>query len=116
VQRVEEDTVMTTFDFVNRKHFQSNALLILTSLESNTVNWGLASISSRTKDATDYLYDSSAGQGNYNYAVDTGVRITHQEFEGTRAVWGYNAVNNISADHSGHGTYVFLASPARLIH
>lgn len=106
---------MTTFDFVTRKYFQSNALLILTTPESNTENWGLASISSRTKDATDYLYDSSAGQGNYNYVVDTGVRITHQEFEGTRAIWGYNAVNNISADHSGHGTYVSPALHARLM-
>ncbi|KAL1610814.1 hypothetical protein SLS60_002485 [Paraconiothyrium brasiliense] len=91
VLRIEEDTIMTTFDFVT---------------QSNTENWGLAAISSRTKDATDYIYDSSAGQGNYNYAVDTGVRITHQEFEGTRAVWGYNAVNDKNTDNAGHGTHV----------
>jgi oryzin len=73
--------------------------------ENDTENWGLAAISSRTKDATDYFYDATAGQGTYNYVVDTGVRITHQDFGG-RAVWGYNAVNDIDADNTGHGTYV----------
>ncbi|KAF2439332.1 oryzin precursor [Karstenula rhodostoma CBS 690.94] len=91
VLRVEEDTVMTTFDFVT---------------QSNTENWGLAAISSRKKDATDYVYDSTAGHGTYNYAVDTGVRITHEEFEGTRATWGYNVVNDKNTDNAGHGTHV----------
>ncbi|KAJ4299049.1 hypothetical protein N0V90_004293 [Kalmusia sp. IMI 367209] len=91
VLNVEEDSIMTTFDFVT---------------QSNTTNWGLATISSRTNGAEDYIYDSSAGQGNYNYVVDTGVRTTHQEFEGGRAVWGYNAVNDKNTDNAGHGTHV----------
>lgn len=65
----------------------------------------MASISSRSGNATNYVYDSSAGHGTYNYVVDTGVRLTHSEFEG-RAVWGFNAVNNISTDNFGHGTHV----------
>lgn len=68
-------------------------------------------LSSRTKGATDYVYDSSAGQGTFNYVVDTGIRITHQEFQG-RAQWGFNAVNNgKDTDTAGHGTYVFRIHP-----
>ena len=92
VLNIEQDSIMTTFDLVT---------------QSRTENWGLAAISSRTKNATDYIYDSSAGQGQYAYIVDTGIRITHEEFEGTRAVWGYNAVNGTTdSDNDGHGTHV----------
>jgi hypothetical protein len=31
--------------------------------------WGLARISSRTKGATDYVYDGSAGEGTFSYVV-----------------------------------------------
>lgn len=92
VLNIEQDSIMTTFDFVT---------------QSNTENWGLAAMSSRTKGATDYIYDSSAGQGTYNYIVDTGVRTTHEEFEGTRAIWGHNAVSgSTDTDNEGHGTHV----------
>jgi oryzin len=37
-------------------------------------------------------------------SLDTGVRITHNEFEG-RATWGFNAVKGTAnADNEGHGT------------
>jgi oryzin len=39
--------------------------------------------------------------------TDTGIRLTHNEFEG-RAVFGFNAVNDSdnadNADNEGHGT------------
>ena len=41
----------------------------------------------------------------YNYVVDTGVRITHNEFQG-RATWGTNIVNDNDSDNAGHGTHV----------
>ena len=67
------------------------------------MTWALGSISSKTGIADSYIYDESAGSGTYNYIVDTGIRITHQEFEG-RAIWGYNAVNTADTDNAGHGT------------
>ncbi|EMD86019.1 hypothetical protein COCC4DRAFT_146693 [Bipolaris maydis ATCC 48331] len=68
--------------------------------------WGLASISSRTPGAASYVYDDSAGQGTFSYVIDTGVRITHQDFGG-RAIWGFNAVRNSpDTDEDGHGTHV----------
>jgi oryzin len=71
--------------------------------ETAIENWGLGSISSRKRGATDYIYDSSAGTGQYNYIVDTGVRASHQEFGG-RASIAYNAVNTKDQDTAGHGT------------
>lgn len=33
--------------------------------------WGLASISSRTRSAVNYIYDSTAGEGTFSYVVGT---------------------------------------------
>jgi subtilisin family serine protease len=80
----------------------------MTTLEIETQAsspWGLGSLSSKSGTASSYLYDSTAGTDTYNYVVDTGIRITHQEFGG-RAEWGYNAVNSDNNDNAGHGTYV----------
>lgn len=52
--------------------------------------WGLQRISHRAQGASDYVYDSSAGGGNYVYVLDTGILPTHVEFEG-RTIFGYNA-------------------------
>lgn len=53
--------------------------------------------------------DCDSGQGVVVYVVDTGVRITHNEFEG-RASHGINTLMNPftmeSDDDNGHGTHV----------
>ncbi|CAN9089908.1 unnamed protein product [Alternaria alternata] len=71
----------------------------------NNAPWGLGRISSKSKGATSYIYDSTAGAGTYSYVVDSGIRTTHAEFEG-RASWGYNAIDTVNADAFGHGTFV----------
>ncbi|KAF2260681.1 subtilisin-like protease-like protein [Lojkania enalia] len=90
VLNVEEDSIMTTLDMTTQ----------------SMVQWGLGSISSRTRGANDYVYDDSAGEGTFSYVIDTGIRTTHNEFSGGRAIWGYNAVNNQNTDNAGHGTHV----------
>ncbi|OAK96594.1 subtilisin-like protein [Phaeosphaeriaceae sp. SRC1lsM3a] len=68
--------------------------------------WGLAQISSRTLGASSYSYDDTTRQETYSYIVDTGIRLTHNEFEG-RATWGFNAVSgSTDTDNEGHGTHV----------
>lgn len=96
---------MTTLGLVTGENPQiaAKSIALIFATES-AAPWGLASISSRQKGAVDYVYDESGGQGMFNYLVDTGVRITHKEFSGGRAVWGYNAVNNQNTDNAGHGT------------
>ncbi|RYP09743.1 hypothetical protein DL765_008352 [Monosporascus sp. GIB2] len=72
--------------------------------------WGLASISHRSSNGTSgstYAYDSVAGEGQFAYIIDTGLQTTHEEFEGSRAVLGYNAVDDTEfRDIDGHGTHV----------
>lgn len=69
--------------------------------------WGLASISHKFANTTDYVYDEAAGEGQFAYIIDTGVLETHEEFEGSRAVLGYNAVDDTDfVDIDGHGTHV----------
>ncbi|KAJ8118162.1 hypothetical protein OPT61_g818 [Boeremia exigua] len=67
--------------------------------------WGLGSISSRTRGASTFIYDTNGGNGTFSYIVDTGIRITHREFGG-RAQFGYNAVSDDDSDNEGHGTHV----------
>lgn len=80
-------------------------MTIFELIAQNGSTWGLDAISSKTKGGNNYIYDSSAGEGQFNYVVDTGIRTTHVEFN-DRATWGYNAVNDINADNNGHGTHV----------
>ncbi|KAK6522405.1 Basic amino-acid permease [Arthrobotrys megalospora] len=68
--------------------------------------WGLAEISNRASNSSYYHYDSSAGEGMYAYVIDSGINLSHEEFEG-RAEIGYNALKDIeNTDTSGHGTHV----------
>jgi len=54
---------------------------------------------------TTFKWDSAeAGGGCDIYVIDTGIKLTHQEFEG-RAVWGANYVDSIRDDNNGHGTH-----------
>ena len=72
--------------------------------------WSLGDLSHKAAGATEYVYDSSAGEGTTAYVFDTGIRLTHEEFEG-RARFGINGVTNstdpsgASADTDGHGTH-----------
>jgi subtilisin family serine protease len=70
------------------------------------VEWHLGSISHRAENSTEYIYDDSAAEGTFAYVVDSGIRWSHEEFEG-RASFGYNAVNGSeNVDRTGHGTHV----------
>ncbi|KAJ8113845.1 hypothetical protein ONZ43_g5054 [Nemania bipapillata] len=68
-------------------------------------DWGLARLSSTSPGGTTYTYDDSAGKGACAYVVDTGIDVTHPEFEG-RATFASNQVDNDNTDGNGHGTHV----------
>lgn len=51
------------------------------------------------------MYDSRAGEGTFAYVVDSGIRITHDDFEG-RAENAFTAFAGIYTDIIGHGTHV----------
>jgi subtilisin family serine protease len=77
--------------------------------QSNARAWGICRISHwggiNSGALNTYKYDSStAGYGTDIYVIDTGIKLTHQEFD-NRAVWGANYVDNIRDDNNGHGTH-----------
>ncbi|KAK3816476.1 MAG: peptidase S8/S53 domain-containing protein [Benniella sp.] len=75
----------------------------------NRAPWGLARISHR-KGLTlgtfnKYDHNPNGGEGITVFVIDTGISITHQEFEG-RAAWGKTVpANNADRDDNGHGTH-----------
>ncbi|KAK0629531.1 peptidase S8/S53 domain-containing protein [Bombardia bombarda] len=89
VEYVEEDAVVT----------------IQATVSQPNAPWNLARISSRTRGATTYRYDDSAGVGSCIYIIDTGIYTAHPEFGG-RAVWGSNFADTSNTDGNGHGTAV----------
>lgn len=53
-----------------------------------------------------YTFDTSGGEGITAYVVDTGIRVTHSEFQG-RATFGQNFVPGApDTDDNGHGSHV----------
>ncbi|MFF1510159.1 S8 family serine peptidase [Streptomyces sp. NPDC058326] len=71
-------------------------------------SWGLDRID-QADPAGDqkYTYPDNGGEGVTAYVIDTGVRISHQDFGG-RATHGFDAVDNdgTADDGNGHGTHV----------
>ncbi|MEU8351502.1 S8 family serine peptidase [Streptomyces sp. NPDC048845] len=90
------------------------------SVEPNTVvralgtdqadppSWGLDRIDQQALPLDgSYTHPESAGKGVTAYIIDTGIRISHADFEG-RASYGYDAVegDTTADDGVGHGTHV----------
>ncbi|MBL1291496.1 S8 family peptidase [Streptomyces sp. NPDC057067] len=76
--------------------------------QDNPPSWGLDRIDQAETAGDDaYTYPDAAGGDVTAYVIDTGVRITHNDFEG-RATSGFDAVDNDddADDGNGHGTHV----------
>ena len=76
----------------------------------NSSTWGLARISQRERifpwNELSYTYQTGNPNNLVNaYILDTGIQITHKDFEG-RATWGKTAIPyNGDEDLNGHGTH-----------
>ncbi|MFJ8544445.1 S8 family serine peptidase [Streptomyces sp. NPDC093586] len=73
----------------------------------NDAAWGLDRVDQRSLPlSTTYSY-ARTGSGVTAYIIDSGIRISHQDFGG-RASYGYDFVDNDSSasDCHGHGTHV----------
>ncbi|GME96644.1 unnamed protein product [Ambrosiozyma monospora] len=91
-------------------HVEMDAVVHTQSAETQTgAPWGLSRISHRERlglsNFNQYLYDDIAGKGVTSYIIDTGVHVTHEEFEG-RATWGATIPDgDEDEDGNGHGTH-----------
>ncbi|MFC9267986.1 S8 family peptidase [Streptomyces zhihengii] len=85
-----------------------NKKFTIDATQENPPSWGLDRVD-QTDTAADgkYTYPDAAGEGVTAYVIDTGVRISHSDFEG-RATHGFDAVDNDDSadDGNGHGTHV----------
>ena len=76
--------------------------------QDNPPSWGLDRIDqAETAGDGAYTYPDAAGEDVTAYVIDTGVRVTHKDFEG-RATSGFDAIDNDddADDGNGHGTHV----------
>lgn len=73
----------------------------------NGATWGLDRIDQNSLPLNSQYTYTQNGSGVNAYIVDTGIRVTHNEFGG-RAAHGFSAINdgNGSNDCNGHGTHV----------
>ncbi|MEU1282219.1 S8 family serine peptidase [Streptomyces sp. NPDC005805] len=87
---------------VQNKKFTINAT------QENPPSWGLDRVDQEdTAGDSKYTYPDTAGEGVTAYVIDTGVRVSHADFEG-RATHGFDAIDNddTADDGNGHGTHV----------
>ncbi|MEV7678607.1 S8 family peptidase [Streptomyces sp. NPDC088341] len=85
-----------------------NKTFSVSATQTDPPSWGLDRVDQTTAAGdSSYTYPDGAGEGVTAYVIDTGVRITHQDFEG-RASYGYDAIDgdNSADDGYGHGTHV----------
>ncbi|KAH6687204.1 peptidase S8/S53 domain-containing protein [Plectosphaerella plurivora] len=104
----DEETLEEIRANVNVTAVELDAEVQLASALTSQANppWGLSAISHANPPVSDsdYIYDSSAGEGTFSYVFDSGILLSHVEFEG-RAELGIDATNGAVSDRT-HGTHV----------
>ncbi|RDW34478.1 peptidase S8/S53 domain-containing protein [Yarrowia lipolytica] len=101
---VEQDTYVPEPKFFAEPVLDKRAI----ETDENPPNWGLGRISHKQfqgEGNETYVRETTAKHSTVAYVVDSGVRITHEMFQG-RAVWGANLLDDIDEDLKGHGSHV----------
>jgi aqualysin 1 len=90
----------------NIEYIEADQVVTLDATQS-PATWGLDRIDQRNLPLSNSYTYNFTGAGVSAYIIDTGIRVSHNEFGG-RAVSGYDFVNNDSNadDCNGHGTHV----------
>lgn len=77
-----------------------------TAVQGEPLSWGQKRVTAESAAdvAAEFAHNPTWGSGVNVYVLDTGVRITHEEFGG-KAVWGANFAGGADQDANGHGTH-----------
>jgi len=91
----DDSTMNKIFDADEVKYIEINAKVRLNAVATQQqATSGLARLSHAQAGESGYVFDSTAGEGITAFVVDTGIRVTHSEFEG-RATFAANFVNDV---------------------
>ncbi|KAH6900518.1 peptidase S8/S53 domain-containing protein [Thelonectria olida] len=102
----DDDMVQELYDSDEVAYIEADTKINLTAaIAQINATPGLNRLSHSEPNTETYIFDDSAGEGITAYIVDTGIKITHTEFEG-RATFGANFVNSVDDDENGHGSHV----------
>ncbi|XP_072169972.1 aqualysin-1-like [Diadema setosum] len=74
------------------------------SSASGDENWGTDRINERER-VLDGDRTMPTGEGANIFIIDTGIRVTHTEFDNGRAIWAKNFADEVIKDCYGHGTH-----------
>jgi serine protease len=100
---VDEKVAASVADLEEVSAVEEGQVMYAYGLQTNPT-WGLDRVDQESATLDNlYYYKDSAGSGVDVYVIDTGVRITHNDFGG-RARHGYTAFAS-NEDGNGHGTH-----------
>jgi len=106
---LQKDVLATELAHPNVLYIEADQPVVLFDdvVEQADATWGINRVSQRDLPLSgDYSYFESAGDDTTSYIIDTGILLTHDEFEG-RATFGANFVTGDPDDDcNGHGTHV----------
>ena len=106
----DNELVQKLEDHIDVEYVEQNQECHLTQVGVQTQRdapWNLVRLNQRSpSDWKSFRFPNTAGRGTEIYILDTGVRISHEEF-GKRAVWGASFTGEgVDTDNNGHGTNV----------
>ncbi|KAH8906338.1 subtilisin-like protein [Coniochaeta sp. PMI_546] len=102
----DDRTMNQIFDADEVSYIEADTRVRLNALSTQgQATSGLARLSHADAGEAGYVFDSTAGQGITAFVVDTGILVSHSEFQG-RATFAANFVNDVDTDENGHGSHV----------
>lgn len=106
-QKVQQMLSNPNIEYIEQDQIMSVAPLAQTNANQPNAVWGLDRIDQQSLPLNSNYYYDFDGSGVTAYVIDTGVRVSHNEF-GNRASHGYDFIDNDAdaTDCNGHGTHV----------